>query len=467
MTRISQKYTEVFKKILPSPFTIAVLLTLFTIILALFLTKPDDEGYGNYLVYLLTSWESGLWDDSAGGLYFAFQMMLILVLGHVLALTPQINRLIKVLLSYCKDTPSSVFVVAFGAIVMGLFNWGLGLIFGAILARKVGEKFAALKRPVNYGMVGAAAYATMMVWHGGLSGSATTKAMESGYIPEMMRSMGTSGNYPEFIPFESTIGSITNIIVSLLCITVIPLFLYFLSKRSGKGEVLHFQQTFGKDTESYGDNLKGAEKLDASKIFGMLLGTIILLIALYKAFTYEGISRMGFINLNFINLSLLGLALFFHRSIFRFSAAVQQAIGDISGILIQFPLYFGILGIMKSSGLIELFSDGIIQVATDYSLPFFTFISAGLVNFFVPSGGGQWAIQGPILIEAASQLNADLPKTILAMAYGDQLTNMLQPFWALPLLGITGLKPHQILPYTFVLFLLGLVIFGSILLVDF
>jgi short-chain fatty acids transporter len=162
---------------------------------------------------------------------------------------------------------------------------------------------------------------------------------------------------------------------------------------------------------------------------------------------------------------LLGLSLLLHRSIQQFLHGIQSAVGDISGILIQFPLYFGILGIMKQSGLIILFSDYLIEFADASSLPIYTFLSAGLVNFFVPSGGGQWAIQGPVLLQAAQELGADIPKTVMAMSYGDQLTNMLQPFWALPLLGITKLKAHEILPYTFLFFLLGGCIFFSVLFV--
>lgn len=460
----SKRFISIFKRILPSPFTIAVLLTVITILLALFLTKPDQKSHGNYILYLLRSWEDGLWDDSAGGLYFAFQMMLILVLGHVLALTKPVDRLIQGLLGYCSNTATSAFVVALGSIVMGLFNWGLGLIFGAILARKVGEKFSYSGNPLNYGLVGAAAYSTMMVWHGGLSGSATTKAMEEGYIPSMMEKIGGTGNYPTVIPFEETIGSGMNIFVAFLCILIIPAFLYFVARKSIVNDVPKFTQQFGKKAEDPVSKLKGAQRLDYSKFVGTILGIGILALVVLKAVNYQGESAFGFINLNFINLSLLGLAIFFHRSINNFIDAVQVSISDISGILIQFPLYFGILGIMKSSGLITLFSDSIIAIATDYTLPVFTFISAGVVNFFVPSGGGQWAIQGPILIEAATQLNANLPKTIMAMTYGDQLTNMLQPFWALPLLGITKLKPYQILPYTFLLFVVGVILFGGILL---
>ena len=138
---------------------------------------------------------------------------------------------------------------------------------------------------------------------------------------------------------------------------------------------------------------------------------------------------------------------------------VDKAISGASGILIQFPLYFGIMGIMNHSGMVQIMSDFFVSISNETTFPLFTFISAGIVNIFVPSGGGQWAMQGPIIIEAASNLGVSFNKTIMALAYGDQLTNMLQPFWALPLLGITGLKAKEILPYTLYLFLMGMVIF--------
>ena len=460
----SSKVITIFKRILPSPFTIAILLSLFTLLIAQFLTKPADVGHGTYLLKLVSSWEAGLWDSSGGGLYFAFQMMLILVLGHILALTPAIDKAIQRILNYCTTTTSSVVIVAISAILVGLINWGMGLIFGAIIARKVGEKFARENKPLNYGLVGAAAYVTMMVWHGGLSGSATTKSMEAGYIPNMMKEIGSTGVFPDSIPFEATIGSSLNIMVIIACIILIPLVLYFIAKKTKSAErVPVFEERLTSRTVESTKDKQGAEKLDFSKIFGIALGLIILLIGFYKAVTYEGESTLGFIQLNFINLIFLGLGLTLHKTINNFSSALQEAIGDVSGILIQFPFYFGILAIMKSSGLIVLFSDAITSVATAYTLPLFTFISAGVVNFFVPSGGGQWAVQGPIILETAQQLGADLPKSILAMAYGDQLTNMLQPFWALPLLGITKLKPQQLLPYTFLLFVLGFFIFGTAL----
>jgi len=154
-----------------------------------------------------------------------------------------------------------------------------------------------------------------------------------------------------------------------------------------------------------------------------------------------------------------------HKNFSNFLAAIDNAIIGASGILVQFPLYFGIMGIMNHSGMVDIMSSFFVSISNETTFPIFTFISAGIVNVFVPSGGGQWAVQGPIIIEAATQLGVSIPKSIMALAYGDQLTNMLQPFWALPLLGITGIKAKEILPYTLILLLAGIIIFiGGLLL---
>ena len=156
---------------------------------------------------------------------------------------------------------------------------------------------------------------------------------------------------------------------------------------------------------------------------------------------------------------MLGLALFLHTNFKDFLNSINEAIKGVSGILVQFPLYFGIMGIMTSSGLVYVFSDFFTSISNEFTYPIYTMISAGIVNIFVPSGGGQWAVQAPIILQVANELNVSFEKTIMAFVYGDQLTNMLQPFWALPLLGITGLKARQILPYSMLIMLGGMTIF--------
>ena len=346
-----------------------------------------------------------------------------------------------------------------------LFNWGLGLIFGAILARKVGEHAVKNDIDINYPLIGAAGYAGMMVWHGGISGSAPIKVAEENHITSLMSSIVSPEQLqllPDSISFSETVFGNMNLAAVLLAIIVLPAFMYFLGKRSSTGSYLPIEKA---DLNLKSIDVSGAERLDHSNYFGLAIGAIITVYCAYLAVSIFPEKGFGFINPNYINLLLLGLCLLLHRSFFKFLKAIDQAIGGASGILIQFPLYFGIMGIMNSSGLVQLFSDFFVEISNETTFPIFTLLSAGMVNIFVPSGGGQWGVQGPIILQAALELGANIPKSIMALAYGDQLTNMLQPFWALPLLGITGLKAKEILPYTVALMGVGAVLYISVLLI--
>jgi short-chain fatty acids transporter len=200
-------------------------------------------------------------------------------------------------------------------------------------------------------------------------------------------------------------------------------------------------------------------------MFTSIIGLSVITWCGYTALGSFAVKGLGFITPNFINLLLLGLGLSLHRHVNGFLAALDSAIGGASGILIQFPLYFGIMGIMAGSGLAAQLSDFFVSISSTYSFPVLTLLSASILNVFIPSGGGQWGVQGPIVLQAAMEIGASIPKSIMALAYGDQLTNMLQPFWALPLLGVTGLKAKEILPYSLLVMCLGAVIFTAVLLI--
>lgn len=457
--KFTDRYAKVFQYLLPSPFTIALILTIVTYIIALFFTQPAEESTGSYALEVLGFWEKGLWQS--GLMVFAMQMMLILVLGHVLALSPAVNRLLNGLVKYANNTANAALLVTFFTIAVALFNWGLGLIFGAIFARKVAEHAQKNQLSINYPLIGAAGYSGLMVWHGGISGSSLTKVAEIGHLKEMMQGIFTTAELAELpaqITFSETVFSAMNGFASLGVLIILPLFLYFLAKKGSNDRIPQLEQ--GQSiVETKEEKVVGAERLDKSKWFATLLGLVILFYALYKAIIQPSSSAFGFITPDYLNFVLLGLGILLHGTFSNFLKAVNEAIGGAAGILIQFPLYFGIMGMMKSSGLVQDFSAFFISISNENTFPIFTMISAGIVNVFVPSGGGQWAVQGPILIQASEALNISLPKSIMALAYGDQLTNMLQPFWALPLLGITGLKAKEILPYSLLLMFVGAVIY--------
>jgi len=444
---ISKKFEKVFKVLLPAPFTIAVLLTFCTFILALFITKSTPEK--NHFLQLLSFWEQGIWHSPL--LVFAIQMMLMLVLGHTLALSKPINKIISKAVTYCNNTANAAAIITFFTILVSLFNWGLGLILGAIFARKVGE-YASIKNiKINYPLIGAAGYSGLMVWHGGISGSAPIKIAEKGHF--LADKIGV-------ISQSETVFSTMNISISITLLITLPLLMYYLGKKkTGDTIAIYSKKEEGKP------KITGAEKLDHSTLLSSFFGGIIIFYAFYKAIILPENISLSIITPNYINLVLLGFAILLHKSFFNFLKAVDNAIVGASGILIQFPLYFGIMGIMNHSGMVDIMSAFFVSISNEITFPIFTFISAGIVNVFVPSGGGQWAVQGPIIIEAATQLGVSIPKSVMALAYGDQLTNMLQPFWALPLLGITGLKAKEILPYTLILLIAGAIIFIGGLLV--
>jgi short-chain fatty acids transporter len=458
----TDKYTKAFKYLLPTPFTIAVILTILTFFIAFFLTFPSDGSYTAYSLKLLKYWEEGVWHS--GLMVFAIQMMLMLVLGHVLALTKPVNNLINIAVRSCNNTAKAAALVTLLTVMVSLFNWGLGLIFGAIFARKVAEHASRMKMKINYPIIGAAGYSGLMVWHGGLSGSSLAKVAEPGHLKSMMAGIISEEQIlllPEKISYWETVGSNMNIVITILLLLMLPLAMYWMGKRATASEVNVAQS----DKEVLPSEIEGAEKLDHSWLFSLFFGGVVLFYICYKIAVDYDFSVLDFFTPNNINLLLLALAIILHKSFHNFLKAIDQAISGASGILIQFPLYFGIMGIMKSSGLVTDISAFFVQISNETTYPIFTFLSAGLVNVFVPSGGGQWAVQGPIIVQAAGDLGISLPKSIMALAYGDQLTNMLQPFWALPLLGITGLKAKEILPYTLFLMLVGGVIYLTGLLV--
>lgn len=197
-----------------------------------------------------------------------------------------------------------------------------------------------------------------------------------------------------------------------------------------------------------------ADKLERSVLLSMLIG------ALGLAYLVHHFATKGFdLNLNIVNMIFFILGIIFHGTPKQFLEAIATAIKIAGGVVFQFPFYAGIMGMMVASGLAGVISEWFVTVSTASTFPLFTFYAAGIVNFFVPSGGGQWAVQAPIMLEAAQSLGVSYSKTAMAIAWGDVWTNMIQPFWALPALAIAGLRAKDIMGYcVFVLLLSGIVI---------
>jgi short-chain fatty acids transporter len=456
------RFERAFHNLLPSPFALAVLLTFAVFGAAVLFFKPAESDFLAHGVEVVSYWYDGIWN--APLLVFGYQMMLILVLGHVLALAPPVDDLIKRATKYCDSTAKAAAIVTVSCILLGLINWGLALIFGAIFARKVGEYAVKKGNKINYPLIGACGYTGLLVWHGGISGSSTIKAAEEGHLASLLQGSKNIdfSALPSAVSFSETVFSPMNLSVSLALLIVLPFSAYAIGKNSiSTHYILHHFKRTDKSSKARGI----AEKLDFHPALALILGFSALITAAAIATRSIQSGDGNFVNPNFINTAFLGFGLIAHGNLSRFAEAIEEAIQGASGILIQFPLYFGILGMMKGAGIVSEISTFFVSISNQTTYPIFSFLSAGFVNILVPSGGGQWMVQGPIIIEASQQMGLDLGKSIMSMAYGDQLTNMLQPFWALPLLSITGLKAKEILPFTFFFMLIAAVIYIAALLI--
>jgi len=424
--------------VIPDPLFLALGLTGITLILAYFLgtqVRPGFWGIADVLVY----WTEGFWELLA----FSMQMVLILLLGYMLALSPVLDHLSSRLSSLSRHPVRGTVILTVIAIVFGWLNWGLALVFGAILVKKIAEQAARSNSKINYPLLGASAYICMMVWHGGLSGSAPLSVADAGHF--LFAKTG-------IIPLRETIFSPMNLSVTAALLVMMPLASGLLArKKSGSESVVprSFQTPSLDNTDS--------KRSRILPVFGILL--------LAGFFIYTFTRSDSTLGLNQVNIILFALVLLAFPNTGTLGNAAAKAVQSTTGIIIQFPLYAGIMGIMKYSGLLVVITNWFVSVSTPQSLPLLSYLSAALVNLFVPSGGGQWAVQGPVLMEAAGLVGVNYAKEVMALAYGDQLTNMLQPFWALPLLGITGLKAGQILKYSLTFMMIGGVIYALALLI--
>lgn len=439
LNRWSERY-------IPDPFVLAIILTFVAFVLGLiFYEATPDAGFFERAEGVLAGWSGKFFDKDL--LNFAFQMCLILVTGHALALSSPVQRLVKRIALFPKTTAHAAVLVAIVALIAGVIHWGLGAVVGAFLAREIGMRAKETGRKIHYPILGAAAYMGLLVWHGGLSASAPLNiATDDHFLMDAIGQISTS----------QTIFSSFNVIITGVILVLVPVLFWALTPKDSEhfvpfsGDV---SQPLSKDSEysawpksgstSSEGKTRVAGALENSQIIAFLIGGIGMFWIVFQFAT----GATG-INLNSVNFTFLFAGILFHRRPISYVRAVTEGAKGCAGIILQFPFYFGILGIFAASGLIEAFAGGLADFATERTLPVLTFVSAGVVNLFVPSGGGQWAIQGEILVESVHRVGGDLEHTIMAFCYGDQLTNMLQPFWALPLLAITGLKARQIIGYT-------------------
>lgn len=449
ISKIGAFVSAFFRRLVPDPFVIAVLLTLITVGLAFWLTP-------NSLDQVLAAWssDSGVW----ALLKFAMQMCLVLVTGHAVASSTPVARLLRRLAEWPSTQRQAVWLVAFGSSVLGVLNWGLALIAGALLAREVGRAMYRKSVATHYPLLAASGYLCMLVWHGGFSGSAPLKVTTMADLREIF------GPTPPIapIPLSETIFSPLNLWVTGGLLILVPLFMARLAPTHGIRQGIEFLTLRGMGD---GPDLSGSAREDDRSPLVRFLedspAVTVLLVLLLGAWAWryffpsEGPSGIRSLSLDAVNLVMLLTGLVLHRTPLNYVRAIDRAAGDCGGIILQFPLYAGVMGIVRTTGLSDVLAGAFTAAASPAAIPLLTFFAACVVNFFVPSGGGQWAVQGPVAMAAAVRADVDPSRIVLAVAYGDQVTNMLQPFWTLPLLAITKCEARDLVGYTALAMLVG------------
>ena len=489
MKRFTNACVRYVERLMPDPFLLAVLLTVVAVI-AVFVVVPSTSPGG-----LLDAWFSGVWGKN-NIFAFALQMIIILVAGYTLAEAPVVQRGLDRVAALPKSQFQAALVCFFAAAIASLINWGLGLVVGALVARRV-----ALRVPdIHFGYLVAAGYAGFIVWASGFSSSialANTDPASSlnviqkltGRTITLWDALAQPANW---VPVLVMLVAVPLLLRSMLPTTVLrpdrALFeLDEIDEDFGRGDrherdtggfthgdpvmpptgdgggagTVHTAYARGTATAVVRQRPTPAQRLENMWIINVVLAGAGLAYFVRSGFTVD-ITTMVML------FTVLGLLL--HWTPARFISAFTNAGKTAGPLVLQYPLYGGIIALLSYApsadvhSLAVVISDGISTAANASTLPFFHFLASNVITLFVPSGGGHWAVQGPVAIQSAIDLNQTSPgylgKLSMSVAAGEQVANMIQPFWLLPVLAIAKLNVRDVMGFTVVIFLVGLVVFG-------
>lgn len=411
----------------PSAFSIAVLLTIGTAALAAVTTDATSTK-------ILQAWGSGFWSLLA----FAMRMAIVMFAGYMLAVAPSVSRALAALARLPRTPRQAVFFMAMASMVLALVNWGLSIVGSAVLVKFLAQRSYRNGARVDYRLLVACAYFGLgTTWHAGLSASAPLIASTAS--EPITQQFGVVGIAESILsPFNLGLIGATLALMGALAMALHPTPEATISIEPARLEALkEFSPPRKPEQGGF------AAWLDHAPWLGIVLGIC--------ALTFVGwrIIDLGWkkIDLDLVNLTFFGLAVLAHRTPASALAAAEQASGVLSGIVFQFPLYAGIYGIFAGTGLTQIIGDFIVRHASASTFPAVIYWYSGIINYFVPSGGAKWTIEAPYILQAAQSMQVSPAKMVLAYAWGDMATDLIQPFWALPLLAVAKLDFKDILGY--------------------
>ena len=453
--RFGEAIADRVERWMPSPFLFAILLT-YVAAGAAFISE------GSGVTEIALSWYGGFWDL----LQFAMQMVIILVTANVVAYHPWVKRVILSLVRIPKNGAQAVVLVGVGSMLTAWISWGLGLIFGAILAREMGKYAARNGMPVHYPLLAVAGYMGISLTFGwGLSSSPGLLQAEEG------NALMQQGFVDRVIPATEWVFHSYPLALTALSVVYVSIMLYLLSPpkencreigryvdldvgEGGLPEAAPVETAARSGAAKRAGAAKPAlaDKIDNSRILGGVLALTGIAVVLSVFFT-EG-RGLDALNLNNFNFGFLMIGLLLYASPTKYLQEFYDAVKGSAGVILLFPFYAGIIGIMTGTGLVDTMTTALLSVANADTFPLMAWITGGVLNVFVPSAGGEWAIIGGPMMMAGAELGIPHGQTIAAYSVGDAHTNLLNPFWAIPLLAITGLRARDMFGYAITMMLL-------------
>jgi len=443
LARMALALTAWSERWVPDAFIFALIATLVVIVAGVAFTPST-------LPQVIDAWGKGLWEL----IPFTLQMSLIIITGHVLATSPPVGKIIRRVAAWPTTPRNAVALVAFFAMASSWFNWGFSLIFSAVLAREIARRVSG----VDYRALAAASFLGIgSVWAQGLSGSAALQmATPAALQPQIREIVAHGGIVPGgMIPFTHTIflwQSLASVVIEIAVVTIV---MWLVTPPAGRGKTAH----------DLGINVGPAENAEPARVdkptpgqwleHSPILNWLIVLVGgtyLVRYFMQTS-EPLNAINLNIVNLTFLLLGFLLHKTPARLMHAVQGATPAIWGVLLQFPFYAGIAGVITSTQLSQQIAHAFVGISNATTFPAIVATYSAVLGVFVPSGGSKWVVEAPYVMAAAHELKVHLGWVVAAYDLGEALANLVQPFWMLPILGLFQLRAADVMGYTFVVFL--------------
>lgn len=439
--RVTAFFVYLFEKLMPDPYVFAVLLTFLGALMA-WKFAPNATPTS-----IVGAWYAGVFAIFT----FAFQMVIMLVAGYALATSPFIHKALARVASLATTPMSAVSLTLFVSLIASWLNWGLGLVTAALLAREVAKRVR-----IDFGWLVAAAYSGFVISTEGLSGSIALSQATHGSALNIVEKVTGHG-----LPLSQTVFTRFNLIPIAALLVILPILFRYIGPTAENTVVADPERLRAEDQAKVppeAADTVGA-KLDHAWILNLGLAAFG-----FFALVMELKRVHGSIDLNLVIMTLVLVGLLLHWRPAAYIAAVRHAARITGPLILQYPLYGGLMGIITTTGLAGVLSKIFIRFSTAHTLPFFTYLTSLVITLFVPSGGGHWAVQGPFAIPAAVNLHSSLAGTTMAVAMGESVANMLQPFFALPILAIAGIKMRRMMGFMVLTFFVSLVAFGVSLL---